>query len=226
MLTLKALKRDTKIKPKMLRKEGKLPAVFYGRKEVSTPISVSQSDFIKVLREAGESSVVALLYPEKELNVLIHDVAYDPVRDEPIHVDFYVVEADKPVEVGVALEFIGVAPAEKELGGTVVKVLHELQIEGLPKDLPQNLEVDVSSLETLESQITAKDISLPQGITLITSPDEVVAAVSVAKEEEEEKPEEEFDASQVEVEAKGKKEEEGGTDSKEERKDTEESKKE
>ena len=205
-LKLRAEKRDMKTKARVLRKQDKLPAVFYGRKEKSTPITLSHDDFIKVWREAGESGVITLTYPGKELNVLIHDVALDPVEGDPLHADFYVVEADRPVEVKVLLEFEGVAPAVKELGGTLVKVLHEVLVRGLSKDLPQTIEVPISSLKTLESRLLAKNLALPPAVELLTNPNEVVAAIAQAKEEEEVV--EEFDVSQVEVEKKGKEEEE------------------
>ena len=208
MISLTAEKRDLKTRAKNVRITGKIPAVFYGRKTESTPITVPLNDFLKVWKEAGESGIVNLSCDGKDLNVLIYDVALDPVRDVPIHADFYVVEADRPVEVSVPIEFTGEAPVQKEEGVSVVKVLHELKIKGLPKDLPQILTVDLFALKTIEDQIFARDIKLPAGITLVMSPEEVVAAVSVAKIEEEALPEE-FDASKIEVEKKGKLPEEG-----------------
>lgn len=211
MLKLAAEKRDLKTKAKSVRETGKIPAVFYGRKTESTPISVSYGDFLKIWKEAGESGIVNLSYGGKDLSVLIYDVAFDPVKDTPVHIDFYVVEADRAVEVPVEIEFEGVAPIQKIEGASVVKVLHEIEISGLPKDLPQKLSIDLSALKTIEDQIFAKDIILPAGITLITNPEEVVAAVSVAKAEEE-TPAEAFDPTKIEVEKKGKVEEEGGED--------------
>ncbi len=207
MLTLKALKRDIFGKKlKDSRKAGSLPAVFYGRKEKSTPIFVPYQDFLKVWKNAGESSVIALATPEKELNALISDVSYDPVRGEPIHADFYVVEADREVEVSVSLDFIGTAPAVKEFAGTLVKVLHDVPISGLPKNLPNEIVVDVTPLVMLESRIFVKDLSVPAGIKILLSPTEVVALVSVAAVEEEILEAPVFDATAIEVEKKGKKE--------------------
>lgn len=205
MQTLAAEKRDLKIKANHVRALGKIPAVFYGRKTLSTPVSVKHADFMRVWREAGESGIVNLSCDGKDLNVLIYDVAIDPVKDTPTHVDFYVVEADRPVEVSVPLEFVGEAPVQKQEGVSVVKVLHELEIKGLPKDLPQSLTVDLSGLNTLEDQIFAKSIVLPSGITLVTNPEEVVVAVSLVKAEEE-APAAEFDPTKIEVEKKGKEE--------------------
>jgi large subunit ribosomal protein L25 len=132
-------------------------------------------------------------------------VQVDPIKGFPIHVDFLAVDMNKPVEVAIPLEFVGLAKAEKDGLGTLVKVLHEIEIEALPKDLPHNIEVDVTIIATLEDLIHVKDIKLPKGVTLLTDGEEVVALVAAAKEEKEEVV---VDLSAIEVEKKGKKEEE------------------
>lgn len=190
---------------KKLAAAGKMPAVFYGKKEVATPITVSARDFQKAWKEAGESTVVTLSGLGSDKQALIQDVVVDPVKGVPRHVDFYIVEKGQKVHVAVPLEFSGVAPAEKELGGTLVKVLHELLVEGELANLPHNLRVDVSSLKDFDSQILCRDILLPSGITLLASPEDVVALVSeVVEEVAEEAP---LDLSSIEVEKKGKQEE-------------------
>jgi len=187
-------------------KEGVLPAVYYGAKVESTPVSVHLASFKKILKEAGSSTVISLVEEGKEKDVLIQQVAFDPVSDEPIHVDFLVIDKDKKVVVRVPLVFEGESPAVKSLGGSLVKVLHEIEIEGLPKDLPSEFKIDLTKLETLESTIALKDLTMPEGIVPTESPDEVVASIAVQKEEEEEVTEE-ADLSSIEVEKKGKKEE-------------------
>jgi large subunit ribosomal protein L25 len=208
MLNLAIEKRDKATKLHAIRMSGKIPAVFYGRKESSTPIAVSEKDFMKAWKEAGESSVIVLTGAEGEHQSLIHDIDLDPVTGKVRHVDFYVVEKGKKIQVGVPIEFEGVAPGVKELGGTLVKVLHELEIEATPADLPHEITIDISSLVNFESQILAKDIKLPNGVTLITGPEEVVALVQEVKEEAEEVAP--VDISAIELsEKKGKKDEEG-----------------
>ena len=196
-----------------VRTNGMVPAVVYGASVENTPISVPSIDFVKVFKEAGESSTIVLDMEGKKVDVLIQDVQFEPVKGFPLHVDFLAVDMNKPVEVAVPLEFTGVAPAEKAGLGTLMKVLHEVTIEALPKDLPHNIAVDVSSLETLENQIHVKDIVLPAGVSMITGADEVVALVAAAKEEKEEAP---VDLSAIEVEKKGKAEEEGEAEAKKE----------
>jgi large subunit ribosomal protein L25 len=204
MITLNVTKRQNADSLDMVRKNGSIPAVFYGRKEESTPISVALNDFNKVWKEAGESSVVMLKGDGIELDALIQDVDLHPVTGVPRHADFYVLEKGKKVKINVPLEFDGVSPAVKDLGGTLVKVLHELEIEALPKDFPHTLTVNIAGLETLESQILAQDVSLPSGVELITKPEEVVAAISVAVEEPVDAPAMSIEDIEVSVE-KGKK---------------------
>src|SRR3989338_6487717 len=165
MLTLKVEKRVPGTE-KTLRTGGKMLAVLYGHKEVSTPISVSLMDFKKVFKEAGESTVVSLKGVGEEKEALIHDVDFEPITGEPRHADFYVIEKGRKVQVKVPLNFIGVSPAVKEMGGTLVKVLHEIEIEAMPKDLPHEIEVDISALLNFESKIDVQDIKLPSGVEI------------------------------------------------------------
>ena len=207
-ITLKVEKRDLKADVEALRKAGNVPAVFYGKKEASTPITVSTVDFIKAYKQAGESTVVILKGEGIEVESLIHDLDLHPVTGKHVHVDFYVFEKGKKIKVNVPLEFVGNAPAVKELGGTLVKVLHDIEIEALPKDLPHKIEVNVASLVDFKSVITAKEIALPAGVELAISPDDIVASVSEPKEEPEE-PAAPIDLSTIEVAKKGKEAKEG-----------------
>jgi len=205
MLTLKAEIRDLKTAPSDIRKTGKIPAVFYGKKEASTPISIRQVEFLKVWKQAGESSVVILDTTEGSKESLIHDVSLDVVSGAPIHADFYVFEKGHKVEVALPIEFEGVSPAVKDLGGMLVKVLHELKVEAMPKDLPHSIVIDISTLVTFGDQILASQISLPSGVELKISSEEVVALVSAPREEKEEEAVP-VDLSAIEVEKKGKEE--------------------
>lgn len=208
MLTLAVEKRTKVQKMEALRSKGLLPAVFYGPKEKSTPITVSRVEFAKIWKKAGESSVIILKDGSHEHEALIHEIDVHPVTGVPRHADFYVIEKGKKVKVHVPLVFDGVAPAVKDLGGILVKVMRELEIEAAPKDLPHDLSVDISALKELTSVIHAKDIKIPAGVTLIAGPEEIVASVAEAKEEVEEAPAA-VDMSAIEVEKKGKEAKEG-----------------
>lgn len=207
MLTLKGEIREPKTKLAGIRKQGFIPGVYYGHKEKATPCVFPLGDFNKVWKEAGESSIVVLETPKGKVNTLIQEVQMDPVRGIPTHVDFYVIEKGHEVEIDLPIEFIGVSEAVKSLGGTLVKVLHEVKIKALPENLPHKAVVDISALALLDDRIVAKDIVFGKGVTLVTDGDDVVVTVSVAQEEkvEEVAP---VDLSQIEVEKKGKKEEE------------------
>lgn len=207
MITLNVEKRDLKVSLSEIRKAGKMPAVFYGKKEQSTPIMLPLAVFEKTLKEAGESTILHLDGEGIDVDVLIHDVDLDPVTDKPRHADFYAIEKGKKLHIQVPIEFVGVAPAVKDLGGILVKVAHEIDIEALPKDLPHNIEVDISKLATFDDVITAGEIKMPEGVTLKAKPEEIIASVYEPKDEVvEETP---VDLSTIEVAKKGKEAKEG-----------------
>jgi len=208
MVELKATKREELGKKIENMKAEHMPAVFYGRKEASTAIAVNRRDFKKVLKKAGESTIITLSGVGENKDALIYDVEYDALTGEPRHADFYVIEKGRKVEVKVPLEFTGIAPAVKDLGGTLVKVLHELEISAMPQNLPHVIEVDISSLATFDSKIHIKDLKLPTGVEALGSPEDVVILAAEVKEEKEEvvAP---IDLSAIEVEKKGKEPKEG-----------------
>ncbi|MEN9622225.1 MAG: hypothetical protein RLZZ67_659 [Candidatus Parcubacteria bacterium] len=207
-ITLNVEKRDIKTDVVALREAGKIPAVFYGKKEASTPISIVTTEFVKAYKSAGESTVVILKGKDIEVESLIHDMDLHPVTGKPLHADFYVFEKGKKIKVGVPLEFVGVAPAIKELGGSLIKVLHDLEIEAFPKDLPHKILVDISTLADFKSVISAKDIKLPEGIALAVNADDIICSVAAPKEEIEEVAAP-IDLTTIEVAKKGKEAKEG-----------------
>lgn len=195
-------------KVKNLRAEGVLPAVIYGRSEESTPIAVNRKEFEKVYKAAGESSVITITGLDGNKSVLIQQVDVHPVSGAPLHADFYAIEKGQKVTVSVPLEFDGVAPAVKDFGGILTKVMHEIEIECEPAELPHAIHVDVSKLATLEDQIKVSDLKFPPSAKVSIDMDEVVAMISVAKEEPVEAPVMDLSAIETSVE-RGKKEEEG-----------------
>jgi len=215
---LTATKRSKTDKLGAIRNNGMVPAVVYGARVENTMLSVPSVDFEKILKIAGESSTIVLEIKDEEsktalpsdkagkpqkIDVLIHDMQVDPVKGFPIHIDFLAIDMNKAIEVGIPIEFTGIALAEKDGLGVLVKVMHEVEVEALPKDLPHNVVVDVSTLVALNDQIHAKDIKLPKGVELKTSGEEVIALIAPIKEEVvEEVP---VDLSAIEVEKKGKK---------------------
>lgn len=203
--TLKISERTEKGKKlQALRADGKLPAVIYGPKHEAMTITLDAKEFEKVFNEAGESSVLVLTGVGEDAEVLVQDVAYGPVKGQTVHVDFYAIEKGKEVTVNVPLEFTGEAPATK-LGGSLTKALHEVEVTCKPANLPHEIVVDVSSLNTFEDSILIKDLVVPTGVTITNEAEDTVAFVAEAKEEAEEEPAA-LDMDAIEVEKKGKEE--------------------
>ncbi len=176
-----AERKDAKMN--VLRAEGNLPAVFYGPQEEATPITLNSKEFGIVWKEAGESTIVVLAGIGDDKEVLIKDVQWHPLTDEAIHVDFYAIERGKLLTVSVPLEFVGEAPAEK-MNGNVNKIVHELEIEVKPSEIPQSIEVDLTKLEDISSTITVGDLTLPPSATPTLELNDAVASVSEAIEED------------------------------------------
>ncbi len=165
-----------------LRAKGVMPAVVYGPKQESIAIAVPQRDFEKVFKKAGESTVVNLAVDGVEIPTLIHEVDLDPITNAPRHADFYAIVKGQKVQVKIPLEFIGESAAVKA-GANLIKVLHEIEVEADPTNLPHELLVDISRLAAVDDQIVAGDIQLPEGVSLAENKEEVVAIAAEAKEE-------------------------------------------
>ncbi len=168
------------------RKEGLIPAVVYGRGIESKNIWVKLLDFKRLIKKSGESTVIDLKIDEKDnRNVLIYDTQKDPVRDYYRHIDFFQVRMDEEIETEVELEYIGEAPAVKELGGVLVKNIDAIEVKCLPADLPSGIEVDISSLKSFEDRICIKDLKISSKVEVAIDPETVVALVAPPRSEEE-----------------------------------------
>lgn len=191
-----------------------IPGVVYGPKQESVPLAIDARVMAKTLEEAGESTIITLKGLDKEVEVLIHDVAFNAEKGGIEHVDFYAIEVGKELTTHVAIEFINEAPAEKT-GATVNKILHDVEVTCKPNDLPAHFEVDLSVLVDENSQIHVSDIKLPTGVKIENDPEDVVANVAAAREEEPEEAVEAVDMDAIEVESKGKEDTaEGGEEAK------------
>lgn len=193
-----------------IRKDGKIPAVLYGEGKKSTPLFVNLKNFKKIWKEAEESTIINLKNdsnPSFSEDVLIYDVSAEPMKGEPIHIDFYALDVNKPITAEVPLVFDGISGAVKEHGGVLVKVIHKIEIEALPKDFPHEIKVDVSKIANIGDKITVKDLDIPAKIKTTAKGDMIIV---LAKPHEEEKVEEKvMTVADVEIsEKKGKKEEE------------------
>jgi large subunit ribosomal protein L25 len=188
-LTLSAEERKLKgRKIKSLRRQGLLPANIFGNKVKSTAIQIGQTEFQKLFLQAGETNLVTLkLKGSDDRPVLISNVQVDPITDLPIHVDFHQVDLKEKVTATVSVELVGEAPAVKEKGGVLFTIHNEIEVEALPTDLPDKLEIDISSLNEIGDSILAKDIKVDRSkISLAIEEEETIVAIQEQKEEEEE----------------------------------------
>lgn len=192
-MTLKLLAKIRKEKGKKLktlRKKGILPAVLYGPKIKNLNLEVDQKEFEKILEKAGESSLISLEAGKKKFLVLIHDIQRDPLTEKPIHVDFYQPLLKEEIEVKIPIIFEGEAPAVKELGGTLVKTIEEIEVKSTPQNLPKEIRVSIDKLKTFEDAILISDLKLPKGVKVKRAKDEVLARVLPPERIEEVKVEE------------------------------------
>ncbi len=207
-LTLDAVKREeVGRKNYAARLEGKVPAIVYGSEIQPQSIAIDETAFGRVLKQAGESTIIDLMIDGKPIKVLIQDVQRDPLSSAVIHADFRQVNMSKPIEAGISLKFVGDSAAVHALGGTLVKSLEEIEVRCLPSKLVHELEVDVSVLKTFDDAIKVKDIVVPEGMEVLTDAEFTVATIEAPRSEEElaalnEKVD--VDVTQIEVEKKGK----------------------
>ncbi len=185
-IQLKAEARDIKTQtPKKIRKMGLIPAVLYGHKVENQNLSVNFGEFERVFKKAGESTIIDLQTADGKTHpVLIHDVQAHYLQSTPEHVDFYEVSMTEKLTAGVALEFTGESAAVKTLGGVLVKVLNEVEVECLPADLPHNIIIDIAGLKTLQDEIFVKDLKVPAKVTVLTPGDELVIKVQPPRDVE------------------------------------------
>lgn len=167
-----------------LRKEGKLPVELYGHQQQNQHLMLKRNEFAKIYKKAGESSLVDLVIgSQAPLKVIIQEVSYDPLNGEFIHADLLQVKMDEILQTEIPLVFSGESKAVKELGGTLIKSLEEVEISCLPADLIPNMEVDISVLATFDDAIRVADLPFPKTIKVLTDPETTVAVVQPQKVE-------------------------------------------
>ena len=178
-----------------LREKGLLPAVVYGQETKNLALVLNFQEFENVFKEAGESSLINLkIKGQKEaLPVLVHDFQKDALSGKITHVDFYRPDLKKKAKALVPVQIEGNSPAVRNLGGTLIKNITELEVRALPGSIPHEIIVNIDSLEELGSEIFIKDLTVPEGVDILKDPDEVVVLIAAPTrvEEELEKPIEE-----------------------------------
>jgi large subunit ribosomal protein L25 len=169
----------------VLREESKIPAVVYGAGTESKMISVDRNEFLHIYNTLGESSIFELKIGEESLNVLIHDYQLDPMHNSVVHIDFLIIDMNKTMEADVELAFMGESAAIKALGGTLVRAREHVTVRCLPANLPASLDVDITKLTTFDDAFQVKDLTLPEGVEVLNSPDRTLAVVAAPRVEEE-----------------------------------------
>lgn len=213
---LKAKVRKVKERPRDLRSGGVVPAVLYGHKIRNVFLGIDSREFDTVFEKAGESTLVDLKISgeKKPRQVLIKEVQRDPLSGHYLHIDFYQVKMTEEITAGVVLKFTDRAPAVENLDGVLVKNMNEIEVSCLPRDLPKEIQVSISSLKALDDLIYVRDLDIPKKVKVLENPDEVVVSVSPPRTEEELAELEEAVEEKLE-EVEGVKEEEGEEEAKE-----------
>jgi len=206
---IKAEKREIfgKNASRRLRREGMIPAILYGADALNVPLTLKKQDVFMILRsDTGENTVFQVSFDSERRDVMIKELQRDPVTDEILHADFVHIAMDKAIRVSVPVVHVGEAVGVKTEGGFVDFITREVEIECLPKDIPEQIEVDISGLH-LRQSLKAGEIILPEGEELITSPDTILVLIEVPLKEEEievEEEEEEVIGEEEEPEVIGK----------------------
>jgi len=188
-ITLEASLKDDKLTINEIRKQGLIPAVVYGHKVDTVSLVIPEKEFDKLYKKIGSNIMIELEWEsgakKEKRPVLIHEVQHDYLKGKNMHIDFYQVRLDEKIKTQIPLVFVNEAPAVKNLSGILVKALQEIEVEALPQELPQALEVDLSKLENFESNIKIKDLDIPTSAKVFISPETVIASVTPPRSEEE-----------------------------------------
>ena len=171
---------------KTLRAEGLIPAVVYGHGIEPKNIAVVARDLEKAFKQAGESTLVDLVIDDAPpAKVLIQDVQFEALKGHFLHVDFRQVNMNEKLETEITLKFVDEAPAVRELGGTFVRAMDAVAVRCLPQYLVHEIEVSIAGLKAFDDSLTVADIKVPEGIEIMTEPDQIIAVVNAALTEDE-----------------------------------------
>jgi large subunit ribosomal protein L25 len=194
-------------KVRRLRREGLVPGVVYGPVVTDTvSVSVNRREFERFFMRNGHSTIVSLVWEGGKQPVLIREVQIDPVSRDPLHIDFFA-----PNMSVVLRQFVPIVLQHaSDHEGVLQTILTEAEIEALPSNLPHQLDVNISGLVKIGDAIHISDVTLPENVTLITAPDELIASlVAQAVEEEDEGEEAEAEGEEAAAEGEAATEAEG-----------------
>ena len=189
VLSGKIREKTGKVATKEVRRNGEIPAVLYGLKD-NLSFSVCPDNLKDILTAKGQNALIDLnLEGNKKRKVILKEFQSHPLKERWVHVDFLEVDVTKTVKVSVNVHLIGKSAGEK-MGGLVNQVLKSLQVECLPVDIPQSIDLDVTAVE-LGQVLHVSDLSLPDKVKILHQPNEVILSVHLEKVKEEETTEDE-----------------------------------
>lgn len=219
---------------KKMRREGKIPAVVYKDGKKGLSVHVDTKELWHALHtEAGENVIINMDITDdgkhKKKTVIVKEVQTDPISDNFVHIDFHEISLTEKLKVNVPVAIKGEAVGVKEEEGILTQILWEIEVECMPTEIPEHIDVHVDELK-INDAIHIKDITPPQGVVFLADPEQIIVSVAPPKAEEvvEEVAEGEEAAEEPEVIKKGKKEEEeaaeeeGAAEKKEEKAPSEE----
>jgi len=181
MITVKAQRRPLNVKARALRRKGLIPAVLYGAHLDPIHVALSETDVQKLFSRITRSTMVELLVDGESYRVFVKDVQIDPITTKFLHLDFYVPEAGRALEIAIPVKIEGEAPGVK--AGGVLELVHpEIPVEALPEKIPPHIVVDVSKLG-LDEAILVRDIPWPEGVRPLLPPEDAVVVVVPPKVE-------------------------------------------
>jgi len=181
MLQAKNRQKAGSAESRRIRRSGRIPAVLYGRKGTAVSIDLDASEFVKGTKGISESTIVKIDVEGKSYDAFVKNTQRNIIDGNILHIDFYEVESGVVLRAKVSLVLNG-NPIGVRDGGMLETPLHEIEVECLPKDLPERIEIDISGLKINQS-LHVRDIPLAAGVKLISNPDQVVALVKFAKAE-------------------------------------------
>lgn len=211
-VTLNATKRENLAKSatKEIRNNGKVPAIVYGKGKEPKTVAVDSIELIKTVRDEGRNAIISLnIDGDDSVDVMLHDYQADPIKDLLVHADFYVVNMSEDMDISIPLRLEGEAPGAKA-GGVLQQPLFEVMVRAKPGQFPEEISVDVSSLEEVGDSLTVSDLPKGKGYEILEDAESTVATVvpPAAEEPETSEVSEEGDAEPELVGAAGNEEEE------------------
>ena len=202
--SLKVEKRDITGKAvKKLRREGILPANIFGENFESTAVQLPLKEFTEIYDKVGETGLVDISYGEESIPVLIHNAQIDPRTQQIVHADFFKVNLKEKIIAHIPIVSTGEAIAVRDNLGILLQQLSDLEVEALPTDLPEKIEVDISNLAEVGSQITVGELTIPAEVSAVTEANQTVFRIGELAQEEPEPEPEVVEGEEGEVPAEG-----------------------